>query len=192
MMKTLNSLLAELYRPEPDDQDNPETKFFDKHKVSQALVKDGKDYAGNPVNGAPYKASNKYYKRSPKHGYDAGNDMKIYEEVGDDVNHQTHKEKLAHVKSQIKDIGDHIEAHEKFMKEHSRHPHSVVYHPAKAITHLASGLESLKIFARRQLKTSLPKLPKSNDRLYTNSKPKTYIHASDDNVPSDASWRLRD
>lgn len=77
-MKTLNKVLSEIYGDRKIE--GGEKSFVDKHVIKQFGVIDGKDYAGNPVDGAPYKATNKYYKRSPRHGFDTGADAKVYED----------------------------------------------------------------------------------------------------------------
>ena len=79
-MKTFNQILAELYEPNPNTPSNPEVQFIKKHVISQFGVKDGKDYAGNDVNGIPYKGDLKPYKRPPMHGYDhKGQDEEVYD-----------------------------------------------------------------------------------------------------------------
>lgn len=79
-MKTLNQLLAELYEPTINSPENPEVKFIAKHVISQFGVKDGKDYAGNLVDGPPYKATIPVSKRPPMHGYDhKGQDEAVYD-----------------------------------------------------------------------------------------------------------------
>lgn len=79
-MKTLKNLAAQVYGDRKVE--GPELQFMAKHVIGQfGVTPDGKDYAGNPVDGAPYKATNKYYKRSPAHGHDAGSDHKVYEET---------------------------------------------------------------------------------------------------------------
>lgn len=79
-MKTFNQLLTELYTPLPDDKDSPEIKFMKKHVITQFGVKDGKDYAGNSVDGPPYKGKVDYHKRPPMHGYDSnGQDTQVYD-----------------------------------------------------------------------------------------------------------------
>ena len=80
-MKTLNKVIEEIYRPNPDDPDNPEVKFFDKHVIKQFGVKDGKDYAGNSVDGPPYKAGKIKIQDFARHGYKpaTGKDEAVYE-----------------------------------------------------------------------------------------------------------------
>lgn len=79
-MKTLNQILSEIYKVIPDNPANPEVQFVKKHVISQFGVENGKDFAGNSIDGPPYKGVVKTYKRPPMHGYDhKGQDEKVYD-----------------------------------------------------------------------------------------------------------------
>lgn len=84
MAKTLKTIVNEIFGAWGDrEPSNGERRFISKHMenriISQFGVKDGKDYAGNSVSGAPYKASNQPHARWPRHGYDPGQDKAQYE-----------------------------------------------------------------------------------------------------------------
>lgn len=75
MTKTLNQILAELYRPNPDTKENPEVQFINKHVVQKIEDRNGN---GDDV----FKATNvKTHKRKPKHGFDTPDDAKVNEDV---------------------------------------------------------------------------------------------------------------
>lgn len=78
-MKTFTELLTEIYEP-VSGPGSPEAKFIQKHmNNTEFFIKDGKDYAGNSVDGPPYKGIVNTYKRPPMHGYDPGQDTKAYD-----------------------------------------------------------------------------------------------------------------
>ena len=78
-MKTFNKILAELYKPNKDSPSNPESQFIHKHQNNtEFFIKNGKDYAGNSIDGPPYKGKVETYKRPPMHGYAPGQDAEKY------------------------------------------------------------------------------------------------------------------
>lgn len=72
-------LAEEGYTPNPNDSKNPEVQFIAKHIIKQFGVINGKDFAGNSIDGPPYKGGVKTLDRNSKHGYNAGQDEKVYD-----------------------------------------------------------------------------------------------------------------
>ena len=147
MAKTLNKLINEIYGDRPVK--GPEKAFIDKHVITQfGVTSDGKDFAGNKVDGPPYKASNQTHTRFPRHGYDPGADKKVYEEHDEQAKklyHQHKKEFIKHAMSAI----DHIEKHGQTLDRLSgdddwsvRHPYHIMKDFSRRMQDLTHDLQT--------------------------------------------------
>lgn len=135
--------------------EGPEKKFLDKHTIIQALVTaDGKDYAGNDVNGPPYKGGVKAHTRFPRHGYDAGQDKKVYEAYNEAAkcDYDLHHERSVDA---LESLLKHLKGHKSILDKRSGNKTYQVNHPASSMKDYARRIEDLSTDLTHNLTTNM-------------------------------------
>jgi len=156
-MKTLNQILDEIYGDRP--LEGGEKEFVDRHNQGgQFGVINGKDYAGNDINGAPYKGTNKYYKRDAKHGYNSGADKAVYEDF-DPTSKESYDAHHNRTISALKQLLVHLEDHKNNMKQHAKDKETMVTHPAMAMREVSSRAEDLLHHVKHNFSTEFEPVP---------------------------------
>lgn len=169
-MKTLNKVLSEIYGDRPVK--GGEAKFVKKHQKSDPKL--AADRNGNK-GGLPFKAKTKAIERSPKHGYDTGQDKSVYEDH-DPVNRADYLKHHDRAVQALVELLDHLKKHKKFLEKHSEDDDSMVRHPNYDMKSLARQLEDVSSNAQDTLRTS--DQSKLNTPVSATASPKKYISGS--------------
>lgn len=150
MMKTLNSILGEVYGDRPVK--GGELKFVKKHERSDPKL--AADRNGNKGD-MPFKAKGvKPIERSKnRHGYDTGQDKGVYEDH-DPHSRQEYLKHHSNAVSALEQILSHLQDHKKYLEKHSDKDDCMVRHPSYDMKAMARQLEDIGDTVRDNLRTS--------------------------------------